>query len=80
MTENSLPRYFTPDEVARHFGWSPRKVRAKVREIGACVIVGNRMVMTEADVSRLLDAARPTASSGYQQSLKYRAAQKRSKK
>lgn len=80
MTENSLPRFFTPEEVAKHFGWSPRNIRAKAREIGACSILGNRMVMTEADVSRLLDATRPVADSDYQRLLKYQAAQKRRKK
>lgn len=61
MKENDLelPKVFSPEEVARHYGWSPRKVRQKVRKIGACRILGNRMVMTEADVALLLEAAKP---------------------
>jgi hypothetical protein len=57
---DGLPSVFTPEQVAAHFGWSPRLLRQKVREIGACRIMGNRMVMTEADIALLLDATRPT--------------------
>jgi hypothetical protein len=54
-----LPRVYTPDEVAKHFGWSPRKVREFAREIGACRILGNRMVLTQEDLDALIDALKP---------------------
>lgn len=59
MTEG-LPKVYTPEEVAAHFGWSPRQVRKTAREIGACRVIGNRMVMTSEDVDRLLAHTRPT--------------------
>ncbi|MUZ72936.1 hypothetical protein GOZ90_09600 [Agrobacterium vitis] len=57
--ETKLPQVFTPEDVAKKFGWSPRKLRAKAREIGACRILGNRMVLLEADVAQILEASRP---------------------
>lgn len=65
MTDNSqhsppeLPKIFSPEDVAKHLGWSPRKVREKARQIGACHVLGNRMIMTAADVEKLLDATKP---------------------
>jgi hypothetical protein len=54
-----LPANYTPEEIATHFGWSPRKLRALAREIGACSVVGNRMILTDKDVALLLEASRP---------------------
>lgn len=54
-----LPDIFTPEEVAKHFGWSPRKVRQLARKLGACSILGNRMVMRHEDVATLLEATKP---------------------
>lgn len=50
---------FTPDEIAKKFGWSPRHVRKLAREIGACRLLGNRMVLLEEDVKALLEATKP---------------------
>lgn len=50
---------FTPEEIAEKFGWSPRHVRKLAREIGACRLLGNRMVLLEEDVKALLDATKP---------------------
>lgn len=81
MTDYGLPKTFTPEEVAAHFGWSERKLREKARAIGACHILGNRMVLTEKDVAQLLEATRPQVQpnplSGYQRLLKLRAAHER---
>ena len=54
-----LDEAITPDEFAKHYGWSPRAVRSLARDIGACRIVGNRMVLTAADVDAILEAAKP---------------------
>ncbi|CUW90140.1 hypothetical protein AGR1B_Cc120501 [Agrobacterium fabacearum S56] len=50
---------FTPEEIAEKFGWSPRHVRKLAREIGACRLLGNRMVLLEEDVKALLEATKP---------------------
>ncbi len=54
---------FTPEEIAEKFGWSPRRVRKLAREIGACRILGNRMVLLEEDVQALLNATKPQPTS-----------------
>jgi hypothetical protein len=35
----------TPEELAEKTGWSPRRVREVARGLGACRIMGNRMVL-----------------------------------
>ncbi|MGB3811671.1 MAG: hypothetical protein WA950_00470 [Shinella sp.] len=59
----SLPKVFTPEELAIHFGWSPRKIREFARQTGACRILGNRMVFTQEDVNALLEALKPPPTS-----------------
>lgn len=54
-----LPHFFTPEEVAHHFGFSPRKVREFARQIGACRILGNKMVLTQEDLDALIEALKP---------------------
>ena len=58
----ALPRITTPEAVAEHMGWSPRRVRKLAREIGACRIMGNRMVLLDEDVTAILEATRPSPS------------------
>ncbi|MDX0199126.1 helix-turn-helix domain-containing protein [Sinorhizobium meliloti] len=55
----SLPEGRSPEEVARHFGISPRKLRQMARELGACRIVGNKVFLLPADVEAILEAAHP---------------------
>ena len=57
-----LPQFTTPEELAGHAGWSERKVREIARKIGACRIVGNRMLLTQTDVDAILEASRPCPS------------------
>jgi len=60
MTDKAaLPNVFTPEQIAQHFGWSPRELRKRAREIGACRIMGNRMVLTDEDLVKLLEATKP---------------------
>lgn len=54
---------FSPEEIAEKFAWSPRHVRKLAREIGACRILGNRMVLLEEDVKAILDATKPQPTS-----------------
>lgn len=55
----ALPDGRGPEEVARHFGIPPRKLRQMARELGACRIVGNKMFLLPADVEAILEAAHP---------------------
>ncbi len=56
-----FPDVTTPAELAKQLGWSERHVRALAREIGACRILGNRMVLTKEDVDAILEATKPIA-------------------
>lgn len=51
-----LPEAITPAEFAQRYGWSERLVRSKARELGACRILGNRMVLLPQDATRILEA------------------------
>lgn len=54
-----LPEVATPDELAKRMGWSARRVRNLARKLGACRILGNRMVLVKEDVDAILEATRP---------------------
>ncbi len=62
MRALSLPDLITPEELAGHTGWSERKVREIARGLGACRIIGNRMLLTQTDVDAILEASRPCPS------------------
>jgi hypothetical protein len=57
-----IPKHVTPGELAAELGWSERRVRDKARELGACRILGNRMVLLPDDVNTILEATRPCPS------------------
>lgn len=57
------PDYITPDEFAKHYGWSPRKIREIARKLGACRVMGNRMILLQADVDAILEFSRPQPKS-----------------
>lgn len=50
-----LPITYTPAEVARRMGWNERAVRKRARELGACHVLGKTMILTDDDVSQLVD-------------------------
>lgn len=87
-----LPEYVTPEDLAKHLGWSAREIRKKVREIGAFRILGNAMILLKEDVDALMEATRPPPAltprraadaditGGYQELLKLRAAAKAGRK
>lgn len=59
-----LPKFVTPEQLAQHLGWSPRRLRQLARELGACRLSGNRMILLEADVDAIMAATKlpPTES------------------
>lgn len=54
-----LPEVTTPAELAKHLGWSERRVRDLARRLGACRILGNRMVLIKEDIEAILEATKP---------------------
>src|SRR5262245_38055022 len=60
-----IPSHVTPAQLAAELGWSERRVRDKARELGACRILGNRMILLPEDVNTILEATRcPSSSTG----------------
>lgn len=51
--------YHTPKTLAAELGCSERALRSLARDIGACRIVGKRMIFLDEDVAALLDAMKP---------------------
>lgn len=61
----TLPAVYTPEDVAAHLGVSERTLREMARQLGACRMFGNRMILTAGDVQLIMEAARcPTPSTG----------------
>src|SRR3954468_14722378 len=58
----TLPDAITPAQFAQRYGWSERRVRDKARELGACRILGNRMVLLPEDITTLLEATKCPSS------------------
>ncbi len=58
----TLPEFTTPKELAAHIGWAEKRVRSLARKLGACRLLGNRMVFLPADVSAIMEATRPCPS------------------
>jgi hypothetical protein len=59
----ALPDTTTPEELAERLGWSARRVRVEAKKLGACLIMGNRMVLTQADVTKIMESHRCPSSS-----------------
>src|SRR5882757_4595810 len=58
----TLPETTTPEALARHMGWSERRVRDLARRLGACRLLGNRMVLLGEDVAAIMEAVKPCPS------------------
>jgi hypothetical protein len=58
----TLPEATTPEALARHLGWSEKRLRSLARRIGACRELGNRMVLLPEDVRTILEATKPCPS------------------
>ena len=54
-----LPEVISPDVLARHLGFSERRVRADARRLGQCFVLGNRILLTQKHVDALMEAWRP---------------------
>jgi hypothetical protein len=61
-----VPEMITPEQLAEHTGWSARNLRELTRKIGACRIVGNRMLLTKEDIEAILEGSRPKPRVPYQ--------------
>lgn len=61
-----VPEMITPEQLAEPTGWSARNLRELARKIGACRIVGNRMLLTKEDIAAILEASRPKPRAPYQ--------------
>jgi hypothetical protein len=59
----TLPEAITPAQFAKRYGWSERRVRDKAKELGACRILGNRMILLPEDVCTILEATKCPSSS-----------------
>src|SRR4051812_48906565 len=58
----TLPEITTPEQLASHLGWAEKRVRSMARRLGACRIMGNRMVFLPEDVNAIMEATRPCPS------------------
>ena len=54
----------TPAQFAKERGFSERAVRRKARQLGACRILGNRMILEDEDVRAILEALRTAPDQG----------------
>lgn len=46
----------TPEAFAKEMGWSPKRVRHLAKKLGACHVLGNRMILLPQDVEAILEA------------------------
>ena len=58
----TLPTPTTPYTLAQIMGWSEKRVRSLARRLGACRILGNRMVFLPDDVNAIMEATKPCPS------------------
>ena len=58
----TLPEATTPEALARHLGWGEKRLRTLARRLGACRVLGNRMVFLPDDVAAIMEATRPCPS------------------
>ena len=67
----TLPEITTPAELARHLGWSEKRLRSLARRLGAGHELGNRMVFWPEDVDAIREATRlcPSKSIGVREAL-----------
>ncbi len=58
----TLPEYTTPEALADHLGWAVKRVRQMARRLGACRVLGSRMVFLPDDVNAIMEATKPCPS------------------
>src|ERR1035441_961081 len=52
----------TPAELAKQLGWAEKRVRSLAKKLGACRVLGNRMVFLPEDVTAIMEATKPCPS------------------
>src|SRR5581483_10092049 len=52
------PAITTPEKLAEHLGWPARRVRRIAKQLGACLVSGSSMVLTETDVHKIMESQR----------------------
>jgi len=58
----TLPEATTPRDLAKHLGWSEKRLRSLARRLGACRELGNRMLFLPDDVAAIMEATKPCPS------------------
>ena len=58
----TLPETTTPADLAKHLGWSEKRLRSLARRLGACRELGNRMLFLPDDVAAIMEATKPCPS------------------
>src|SRR5260221_1801770 len=53
-----LPEVTIPAELAERLGWSERRLRDLARRLGACRVLGNRMILLPEDVRTIMEASK----------------------
>lgn len=54
-----VPPHITPAELANRLGVSERRIRAMARQLGACHLFGNKMLLMQEDVDAIIEASKP---------------------
>ena len=54
--------FTTPAALAKQLGWAEKRVRSLAKRLGACRILGNRMVFLPEDVKAIMEATKPCPS------------------
>jgi hypothetical protein len=49
----------TPAQLAKKLGWAEKRLRSLAKKLGACRVLGNRMVFLPEDVTAIMEATRP---------------------
>src|ERR1017187_5378932 len=52
----------TPAQLAKQLGWAEKRVRRLAKQLGACSILGNRMVLLPRHVDKIMEATEPCPS------------------
>jgi hypothetical protein len=55
----SLPEAISPETFAKRMGWAPKRVRRLAKRLGACRVLGNRMMLLPQDIDIILEATKP---------------------
>jgi hypothetical protein len=57
-----IVEHVKPDKLAKDLGWSSKRLRALAKRLGACAILGNRMILLPRHVDTIIKAVEPCPS------------------